>query len=91
MCVICRDKDPKRQLTRLVRTEQGVVIDPTGKLHGRGAYLCDKPECWQRAATTDAVSRALRVKLTPADRDRLKQGNIMNPDQAILTRQTGHE
>lgn len=73
-CVICRDKDPKRQLTRLVRTEQGVVIDPTGKLHGRGAYLCDKPECWQRAAATDLLGRALRVTLTDTDRHRLKQG-----------------
>lgn len=90
-CVICRDKDPKRQLTRLVRTEQGVVIDPTGKLHGRGAYLCEKPQCWQRAAATDALDRALRVKLTDADRERLKQGTTHRPQQTTLIRQTGHE
>ncbi len=88
---MCRDKDPKRQLTRLVRTEQGVVIDPTGKLHGRGAYLCDKPECWQRAAMTDALSRALRVKLTDADRERLKPGVITHPPQVIISRQTEHD
>lgn len=75
-CVVCRDKDNKRQLIRLVRTDQGVVIDPTGKLHGRGAYLCDKPECWQRAATTDILGRALRTTLTDADRERLKQGAL---------------
>lgn len=75
-CVICREKENKRQLTRIVRTEQGVVIDPTGKMNGRGAYLCEKPDCWQRAANTDILSRALRTRLTDADRDRLKQGAV---------------
>jgi hypothetical protein len=49
-CVICREKVDKRRLTRIVRTpDSGVVIDPTGKRNGRGAYLCDNPECWDKA------------------------------------------
>ena len=72
-CVICRDKEQKRQLTRLVRTEEGVIIDATGKLNGRGAYLCDNPECWVRAASGDVLSKALRVMLTTADRERIRQ------------------
>jgi uncharacterized protein len=72
-CVVCRDKDQKRQLSRLVRTEEGVIIDSTGKLNGRGAYLCDNPECWVRAASSDILSKALRVTLTEADRERIRQ------------------
>lgn len=72
-CVVCRDKDAKRQLTRLVRTDSGVVIDPSGKLNGRGAYLCDNPTCWARAASTDILSKALRTTLTAEDRQRLQQ------------------
>jgi uncharacterized protein len=76
MCAVCREKDNKRQLTRLVRTADGVVIDPTGKLNGRGAYLCEQPTCWERALSTDLLSRALRAPLTDADRVRLRQATL---------------
>jgi uncharacterized protein len=71
-CVVCRSKDAKRALTRLVRTEQGVLIDTTGKLNGRGAYLCDNEVCWQRAVTTNVLEKALKTTLKPADRERLQ-------------------
>jgi len=72
-CIICRQKTSKRALTRLVRTEQGLQIDPTGKMNGRGAYLCDSAACWERAAAGDALSRALKTALTDDDRIRLRQ------------------
>lgn len=49
------------------------MVDPSGKLNGRGAYLCDQDACWQRALDGDVLSRALRTTLTAADRDRLQQ------------------
>ncbi|MBI5670429.1 MAG: YlxR family protein [Chloroflexi bacterium] len=72
-CVVCRDKESKRTLTRVVRTEQGVQVDPSGKMNGRGAYLCDRPACWERALSGEVLSRALRTTLTAEDRERLKQ------------------
>jgi uncharacterized protein len=72
-CIVCREKESKRQLTRIVRTESGVQIDPTGKMNGRGAYLCDKTSCWERAVKTDLLSKALRTTLTDEDRQRLQQ------------------
>jgi uncharacterized protein len=69
-CVGCREVLPKRSLIRLVRTEDGIQIDPTGKLSGRGAYLHDLKSCWQRGLR-GAVAHALRTELTPADRERL--------------------
>jgi predicted RNA-binding protein YlxR (DUF448 family) len=72
-CVICRDRTSKRALIRLVRTENGVFVDPTGKMQGRGAYLCDDPLCWSRALAGEVLGRALRTTLTPEDRERLKQ------------------
>jgi len=57
-------------LVRLVRTEQGVVIDPTGKQAGRGAYLHDRRSCWE-AGLRGSLARALKVELTAADRERL--------------------
>jgi len=73
MCVACRDKTGKRQLTRIVRTEQGLVVDPSGKLNGRGAYLCDRADCWESAVKTDLLAKALRMSLTEEDRERLRR------------------
>lgn len=73
MCVVCKERNTKRTLTRVVRTAQGVQVDPSGKMNGRGAYVCDRESCWERALTTDVLSRALRASLTADDRDRLKQ------------------
>ena len=73
MCVVCRSRDNKRRLTRLVRTTDGVFVDPTGKQNGRGAYLCDNPACQERAATSDILAKALRVELTDLDRQRIRE------------------
>lgn len=72
-CVVCRTTGDKRSLTRLVRTpDEGVQVDPTGKRAGRGAYLCDQASCWERAAASDVLERALRTTLTDEDRARLR-------------------
>ena len=61
-CVVCRETDAKRALTRIVRTGEGSVqIDPTGRKNGRGAYLCEKPGCWEKALSTPILAKALRT------------------------------
>lgn len=71
-CIVCRTTNAKRTLTRLVRTQnEGVQLDPSGKLAGRGAYLCSNPNCWQTALSTDVLAKALRTMLTDVDRQRL--------------------
>ena len=69
-CVGCREVLPKRQLIRIVRSPDGVVIDPTGKISGRGAYLHDRRSCWERGLK-DALASALKIELTDEDREKL--------------------
>ena len=58
----------KRALIRIVRTPtEGVLVDPTGKRAGRGAYLCHRATCWDKALTSHALARALHVALTADD------------------------
>jgi predicted RNA-binding protein YlxR (DUF448 family) len=71
-CVGCREVLPKRKMIRLVRTSDGVQVDPTGKLAGRGAYLHDRRECWDRALK-GALGHALKTTLTVDDRARLEE------------------
>ena len=49
MCVSCRQMRPKPELLRIVNTANGVVVDLTGKLNGRGVYLCKCKDCIIRA------------------------------------------
>jgi hypothetical protein len=73
-CVACRKKIDKRQLTRIVRTvDEGIIIDPTGKKNGRGAYLCNDPECWEMAINTPLLSKALRVTISAEEKETLRQ------------------
>ncbi len=70
-CVACREKHEKRHLTRLVYADGTLKIDETGKHTGRGAYLCDGATCWQRAAKTNLLDRALRADLSGVDKQAL--------------------
>jgi len=54
-------------LTRIVRTPDGrVVIDATGRLPGRGAYMCQSDECRRTALDNGSLQRALEVPI-PAE------------------------
>jgi uncharacterized protein len=70
--VACREKEAKRQFVRIVRTpENRVEIDPTGKKNGRGAYLCTRRSCWDKAVTGNVLERALNVSIDQETRDQL--------------------
>jgi len=61
-CVGCGRVTDKRSLVRIVRTPEGdVTVDPTGKRSGRGAYVCAKRECLQRAVRSGKLSKSLEA------------------------------
>jgi len=51
---------PQRELVRLAAVDGTVTADPQRRLPGRGAYLCPRRECWDRAVARRAFSRAFR-------------------------------
>lgn len=64
MCVACRAMQPKKELLRVVRKTDGTVtVDRTGRVNGRGAYLCPNIDCFEKAIKTKAIERALEVRL----------------------------
>src|SRR5512143_1052627 len=70
-CVGCHTVLPKRTMTRLVRTSDGVCVDPTGKRNGRGAYLHNQRSCWEHAIK-GSLAHALKVELSDQYRERLE-------------------
>ena len=72
-CAACRTKQPKRAMVRVVRTPTGAVtVDPTGKLSGRGTYLCRAAACWQAGLRREALARALKSTIREEDRAALQ-------------------
>jgi len=83
-CVVCRQVRSKRELTRLVYGDgQGIALDPAGKAPGRGAYLCDRRACWEQAARSDIIGKALRISLSAQDRALLEAHGQTLPDPRI--------
>ena len=71
-CIGCRQVLSKRELIRIVRTDKGVLVDPTGKAAGRGAYVHAIRSCWEQAIK-GPINAALRIELTAEDRAKLKE------------------
>ena len=61
-CVACRQVRGKRELVRLVRLEEGiVVVDEGGKALGRGAYVCRDAGCATRLVKSGRLGQAFRL------------------------------
>ena len=84
-CVGCRTVLPKRTLIRIVRTADGVAVDPSGKANGRGAYLHDRRSCWEKALR-GALAHALKTELNHSDLARLETFQQSLPDDSVAER-----
>ena len=72
-CIMCRGTGQKNSLLRIVRTPEGLVcFDPSGKMNGRGAYVCGV-SCLEKAIASKRLDSALRIKVTDEDRERIAE------------------
>ena len=72
-CVITKEKLPKNELIRIVRTPEGnVVIDESGKTNGRGAYLKLDVNVIDKARSSKALNRVLEVEVPDSIYEELK-------------------
>ena len=85
-CVACREVAGKRGLVRIVRTADGVVVDPSGKMAGRGAYVHPSRDCWVQVTEGRRLDQALRTRLSSEDRQRIADFMATLPETGIETR-----
>ena len=64
-CVGCMTSFPKKDVIRLVSKEDKPVIDSSGRMNGRGAYICRSMECFDLAIKKKRLNHALGIVLTP--------------------------
>lgn len=65
-CVGCRTMKSKKELIRVIKTEEEILLDATGKRNGRGAYLCADMECLKKAKKTKSLERSLQAQIPDA-------------------------
>lgn len=63
-CVGCRELSNKKDLMRILKTpDNNVIFDDTGRMNGRGAYICPSVECLKKARRTKAIERSLDISI----------------------------
>ena len=71
-CMGCRERKAKRELIRIVRmTDGNVTVDFSGKVNGRGAYICPDPECLRKAQKAKSLERSLETPIPEQVYERL--------------------
>ena len=63
-CMGCNSKKDKKELIRIVINKEGEIsVDKTGKLSGRGAYICDNIECLEKLEKSKRLERVFETKI----------------------------
>ena len=74
MCIACRGAYEKKQMLRIVKDKDGnISLDFTGKKAGRGAYICDKPECIEKCVKNKILGRVFEQEISSEDYDAIKR------------------
>lgn len=74
MCVGCGEMFDKKELIRVVKSPQGEVsLDLTGKKNGRGAYVCNNPECLKKARKRKSIERSFSRKIEDEVYDKMEE------------------
>lgn len=73
MCVACKESKPKKDLIRIVKNEETFLIDKTGKLNGRGSYICNNEECINILLKRKILNKVFKINISQDIYDKLKE------------------
>ena len=73
-CVGCGEMKAKKELLRVLRTEEGeFVLDTTGRKNGRGAYICPSMACFEKAVKSRGLERSFKMAIPKEVYESLKK------------------
>ena len=74
MCIACHEMKPKKEMLRIVKPKEGdVFIDFSGKAAGRGAYICDHPDCIKKLKKYRLLNKAFSSEVAPDVYDAIEE------------------
>lgn len=62
-CIVCRVSKPKQELIRIVKSVDGIKVDLTGKINGRGAYICKDKACFEKLKKSKGLNRVFETEI----------------------------
>ena len=62
-CVGCGEMKAKKELIRVIKNDEGVFLDASGRKNGRGAYICANTDCLEKARKSKGLERSLKVAI----------------------------
>lgn len=78
-CLGCGEMIGKKGLLRVVRPKDSdITLDLTGKLAGRGAYICNSVECFQKARKSKAFERSFKSAIPEEIYDKIEKTILEN-------------
>ena len=72
-CIACRVSKPKRELIRVVKFNDEIKLDKTGKLNGRGAYVCNDEACILKLKKQKLLNRAFSCQVDESVYDKIME------------------
>ena len=73
-CLGCGASKEKKELIRIVKTpEDEIIVDTTGKINGRGAYICNDVDCLDKALKNRSINKSLKAEVTIEIYEKLKE------------------
>lgn len=78
MCIVCKANKPKKDLIRIVKVEEKFILDKTGKLNGRGCYICNNQECINNLFKQKALNKAFKTNINQDVYNELKESFVEN-------------
>lgn len=64
-CIVCGENKDKNDLIRIVKNkEEGIILDPTGKKNGRGAYICKEEKCINEAKKKRKLEKVFKTEVS---------------------------
>ena len=72
-CIACRECKPKKELLRIVKNDFGFALDKTGKLNGRGAYICKSKECFDLLMKNKLLNKTFKMSVPEEEYQKIKE------------------
>ena len=73
MCIVCKENKPKKELLRIVKLENNKFeLDFTGRLNGRGAYICNSTECLDTMCKKKLLNKSFKQNIPTEEYEYLR-------------------
>ena len=80
-CIGCNTKKDKRDFIRIVKNKENEIeVDKTGKMQGRGAYICDNMDCLEKAIKSKRLEKSFEMQISNEIYEKLRGVMIGNKE-----------